>query len=183
MADLMRYDDLRETELFTFFHFSEMGRRRTPEGLIDIRLKPGAFQEFIDASILVDRESRVMSGILLLDRDWVGGSRTINPFGKDLAKSFVQAVTHPEDRDRAAGIVSTLWRITGSDDIIVRIRDDDSTEPQVADFLDTLVNVYVGTEEEFRKPLGKTIVIIRNVVEVNRKRLRIEVSYADASSD
>ncbi len=175
---MMRYDDLRETGLFTFFHFSEMGRRRTPDGLVDIRLKPGAFQEFIDVSILIDRAGQVRSGILLLDRDWVGGSRTINPFGKDLAKSFVEAVTHPSDKERAAGIVSTLWRITGSDDIIVRIRDDEATEPQVAKFLDSLVSVYVGTEDEFSKSLGKSVVRIQNIVEVSRKRLRIEVSYS-----
>jgi hypothetical protein len=180
---LMRYEELRETDLFSFFHFIEAGRRRTPEGLVEVMLKPGGFQEFIDVSVIIDRSSVVHKGILLLDRDWVGGSRTINPFGKDLAKSFVEAVTDPVDKDRASGIVTTLWRITGSDDIIVRIRDDDRTEPKVTEFLEHLVNVYLGSSQEFSKRLKRTKVSIQNVVDVSRKRLRIEVAHVDSSPE
>lgn len=172
----MKYEELRETDLFTFFNFTEIGRRRTPEGLVEVRLKPGGFQEFIDVSVHVDRSSIVHKGILLLDRDWVGGPRTVNPFGKDLAKSFVAAVTHPEDKDRAAGIVTTLWRVTGSDDMIVRIRNHKDTDPEVSEFLDTLVNVYLGTGDEFSKSLKRTKVSIGNTVNLGKKRLQIEIA-------
>lgn len=180
---MMRYEELRETDLFSFFHFTEVGRRRTPEGFVEVMLKPGGFQEFIDVSVLIDRSTMVHKGILLLDRDWVGGPRTINPFGRDLAKSFVEAVTDPVDKERASGIVTTLWRITGSDDIIVRIRDDDRTEPQVTEFLENLVNVYLGAAQEFSKTLKSTRVSIQNVMDVSRKRLRIEVAHVDSISE
>ena len=101
---------------------------------------------------------------------------TVNHFGKDLAKSFVDAVTHPEDRERACGIVSTLWRITGSDDIVVRIRDHPDTEEKVQDFLESLVNVYLGTEETFTMDLSKTSITIENVVALGRNRLRVVIS-------
>ncbi|TFF91094.1 hypothetical protein EU545_05675 [Candidatus Thorarchaeota archaeon] len=173
---MMKYEELRETELFTFFNFTEAGRHRTADGLVDVRLKPGGFPEFIDALIRIDRSSVVHRAILLLDRDWVGSPSTINPFGKDLAKSFVQAVTHPDDKERAAGIVTTLWRVTGSDDIIVRIRGSDETEPEVSEFLDNLVEVYLGTADEFEKKLSRTVVSIRNIVSLGRKRLQVEVA-------
>jgi hypothetical protein len=172
----MKYDELLETDLFTFFNFAEAGRQRTADGLVDVRLKPGGFPEFIDALIRIDRGSVVHRAILLLDRDWVGSPSTINPFGKDLAKSFVLAVTHPDDRERAAGIVTTLWRVTGSDDIIVRIRGSDETEPEVSQFLDDLVEVYLGTAEAFEKTLSKTRVSMRNIVSLGKKRLQIEVA-------
>ena len=170
------YEEMKQSELFSFFHFTEMGRRPTGSGLIEIHLKPGAFQEFIDASMKVDKAGTLHEGTLYLDREWIGGPMTLNPFGKDLAKSFVDAVTHPEDRERACGIVSTLWRITGSDDIVVRIRDNPDTEEKVQDFLETLVNVYLGTEEVFTMDLTKTSITIENVVALGRNRLRVVVS-------
>lgn len=173
---LMIYDELRDTDLFTFFNFTEVGRQRTPEGLVEVRLKPGGFQEFIDVLLHIDRSSVVQKGVLLLDREWVGSPSTINPFGKDLAKSFVQAVTHPDDKERAAGIVTTLWRVTGSDDIIVRIRGSDKTEQRVSEFLDRLVEVYLGTAEEFNKTLSKTRVSMKNIVSLGKKRLQITIA-------
>jgi hypothetical protein len=170
------YEDLKKTDLFSFFNFTEMGRRLSQGGLVEIRLKPGAFQEFIDASMKVDRAGNLQEGILYLDRDWIGGPMTLNPFGKDLAKSFVNAVTHPDDRERAAGIVSTLWRVTGSDDIVLRIRDHPETGEKVQEFLEKLVNVYLGTEDSFSMDLSKTSICIENIKTLGKSRLRVVVS-------
>ena len=85
-------------------------------------------------------------------------------------------VTHPEDRDRASGIVSTLWRITGSDDIVVRIRDNPETDEKVAGFLEQLVNVYLGTEPAFSMDLSRTTICIENIQVMGKNRLRVVIS-------
>ena len=174
---LMRsLDDLKKTDLFSFFGFSEVGRRPIASGLIEVRMKPGGFQEFIDASVIINRSGALHEAVLFLDREWIGSLMTVNPFGKDLAKSFVEAVTPDEDKTRAGGIVSTLWRITGSDDIVLRIRESEQTEPEIQEFLQHLVNVYLGTERRFAMDLSKTSVVMENVTNLGRDRLKIAIS-------
>ena len=57
----MSYEDLRKTDLFEFFNFSESGRRRVRGDMQEIHLKPGGFQEFIDV-ILADAKRRDCDG-------------------------------------------------------------------------------------------------------------------------
>ena len=89
----MTYEELQKTDLFSFFNFAESGRRLTPEGMQEIHFKPGGFQEFIDVQMKIDKSQLVHQGVLYLDRDWIGGPMTVSPFGKDLAKSFIAAIT------------------------------------------------------------------------------------------
>ncbi|PNX52839.1 MAG: hypothetical protein BV458_07500 [Thermoplasmata archaeon M9B2D] len=170
---LMEYSRLKETELFSFFHFTEIGRRPQSSGMMEIYLKPGGFQEFIDVAMKVDRSEGVHEGILVLDRDWIGGPMTVNPFGKDLAKSFVEAVIHPEDKEKASSIVSTIWNLSEPKDDDQYVRDkSDKHEEQ----LQTLTSVYYGTEKCFSLDLKKSKLLVENIEDVGRSRLRIVIS-------
>ncbi|TFG33600.1 hypothetical protein EU527_07655 [Candidatus Thorarchaeota archaeon] len=173
----MEYYKLKESELFSFFHFTETGRRPQSRGITEICLKPGGFQEFIDISMKVDKEEGVREGVLLLDRDWIGGPMTVNPFGKDLAKSFVEAVIHPQDKEKACSIISTIWNLSGSRDETTYLHEKtDRTEEQIAN----LLNVYLGSEKCYSLELEKCRIIIENVEDVGRARLRIIISSLES---
>jgi hypothetical protein len=170
---LMEYGKFKETELFSFFHFTETGRRLHPSGLVEIVLKPGGFQEFIDVAMKVDRSEGVHEGVLLLDREWIGGPMTVNPFGKDLAKSFVEAMTPPADQEKARAVVSTIWGVSGLGDQVLFQSDKQEEEKQ---HIEKLANVYFGTEKCFSLELTKSKMLIENVEDVGRSRLRIVIS-------
>jgi hypothetical protein len=174
---LMEYSKLKETELFSFFHFTETGRRPHPSGMIEILLKPGGFQEFIDVAMKVDRFMGVHEGALLLDREWIGGPMTINPFGKDLAKSFVEAMTPADDKAKATAVVSTIWGVSGLGDQTLHLSDKQEDEQQ---HIEKLANVYFGTEKCFSLELTESKMLIENVEDVGRSRLRIVISSLDS---
>lgn len=169
----MEYSRLKETELFSFFSFTEIGRRPQSGGMMEIYLKPGGFQEFIDVALKVDRSEGVHEGALLLDREWIGGPMTVNPFGKDLAKSFVEAVVHPVDKEKASSVVSTIWSLSGSGDKVLYITEKGNDENEQ---IEKLVNVYFGTEKCFSLKLDKSRILVENIQDVGRQRLRIVVT-------
>jgi len=171
----MSYEELRKTELFSFFHFSETGRKAMIDGMQEIHLKPGGFQEFIDVKMKIDRSERVHQGVLYLDRDWIGSPMTVSPFGKDLAKSFIAAVTPPDDRKKADNIVSTIWNIQGSSDRVVAIQPQSSMDQLAEPVIEELQHVYLGIEDKFEVKLEKSCIKIENVTDVGRKRLKISI--------
>ena len=170
---LLEYSKLKETELFSFFSFTEIGRKPQSSGMTEIRLKPGGFQEFIDVAMKVDRSEGVHEGTLVLDRDWIGGPMTINPFGKDLAKSFVEAVTHPVDKEKASSVISTIWGLSGSADKILYLSEKAEAEQEQ---IENLANVYFGMEKCFSLELDKCRILIENIRDVGRSRLRIVIT-------
>ena len=169
----MSYDELRKTDLFSFFSFTETGRKPMPDGMQEIHLKPGGFQEFIDVKMKVDRSQIVHQGVLYLDREWIGSPMTVSPFGKDLAKSFIDAVTPPTDRKKADTIVSTIWNVQGSSDRVVSIHP--KNEQEAEPLIDELQQVYLGIEEKYEMKLEKSCISVENVIDVGRKRLKISI--------
>ena len=171
----MSYDELRKTELFSFFNFTETGRRPMTDGMQEIHLKPGGFQEFIDVKMKIDRSQMVHQGVLYLDRDWIGSPMTVSPFGKDLAKSFIAAVTPPDDRKKADDIVSTIWHIQGTGDKVIS-EESEGPKDIVADLpIEELQQVYLGIEDKYEMKLEKSFIKVENVTDVGRKRLKISI--------
>ncbi|MHA2358960.1 MAG: hypothetical protein ACXAB5_01700 [Candidatus Thorarchaeota archaeon] len=175
----MSYEDLRKTELFSFFNFSESGRRSMSGGMQEIHLKPGGFPEFIDVKMKVDRSQTVHEGVLYLDRDWIGGPMTVSPFGKDLAKSFISAVTPQADRETAESVVSTIWKIQGSSDKVIPLQPQSPTDSVAESPIENLENVYLGVEEKFEMTLKESCITVENVVDVGRKRLKISIESVE----
>ncbi|MHA3963246.1 MAG: hypothetical protein AM325_006870 [Candidatus Thorarchaeota archaeon SMTZ1-45] len=171
----MSYEELRKTDLFSFFNFSESGRRQIADGMQEIYLKPGGFQEFIDIKMKVDRFQKVFQGVLYLDRDWIGGPMTISPFGKDLAKSFIAAITPPTDRKKADNIVTTIWNLHGPSDGMVALQPQKPKDLAKEPLIEKLENVYLGVEDKFEMKLEKSLITIENVTDVGRKRLKISI--------
>ena len=171
----MSYEELRKTDLFSFFSFTESWRKPMADGMQEIHLKPGGFPEFIDVKMKIDRSQRVHEGVLFLDRDWIGGPMTISPFGKDLAKSFIDAITPSSDRSKADNIVNTIWNIEGASDIAIAIQPHDPKDLVPEPPIEELVQVYLGISDCFEMKLEKSCIKVENVTDVGRKRLKISV--------
>lgn len=171
----MSYEELRETELFSFFNFTETGRKPLADGMQEIHLKPGGFQEFIDVIMKIDRFQKVHEGALYLDRDWIGSPMTVSPFGKDLAKSFIAAITPPDDRQRADNIVNTIWNVQGASDREIAIKPQSPKDLVPEPPIEELVQVYLGIQDKFEMKLKKSYIKVENITEVGRMRLRISI--------
>ena len=172
---MISYDELRETELFSFFNFTESGRKPLADGMQEIHLKPGGFQEFIDVKMKVDRLQKVHEGALYLDRDWIGSPMTVSPFGKDLAKSFIAAVTPPCDRKKADNVVNTIWNVQGASDREIAIQPQSPRDLVPEPPIEKLVQVYLGIEDCFEMRLEKSNLKVENITEVGRMRLKISI--------
>jgi hypothetical protein len=175
----MSYEELRKTDLFSFFSFSETGRRPMIDGMQEIHLKPGGFQEFIDVTMKIDRSQKVHQGVLYLDREWIGSPMTVSPFGKDLAKSFIAAVTPPIDRKKADNVANTIWSVQGISDREIAIQPQSPKDlvPELP--IEELVHVFLGIEDKFEMKLEKSCITVENVIDVGRKRLRISIESVE----
>ncbi|MHA1964538.1 MAG: hypothetical protein ACXACG_10045 [Candidatus Thorarchaeota archaeon] len=171
----MSYEELRKTDLFSFFDFAETGRKPMSDGMQEIHLKPGGFQEFIDVKMKIDRSQKVHEGVLYLDRDWIGSPMTVSPFGKDLAKSFIAAITPPTDRKKADTVVNAIWNIEGSSDREIAKKPQSPKDPVPELPIEKLEHVYLGIEDKFEMKLEKSHIKVENVTDVGRKRLKISI--------
>lgn len=171
----MTYVELKKTDLFSFFNLTENGRRPTRGGMQEIHFKPGGFQEFIDVKMKIDSSQMVHQGVLYLDRDWIGGPMTVSPFGKDLAKSFIAAVTPNVDKAEADRVVCTIWNIQGSSDRVISIHP--NCPEKIAEIypIEELEHVYLGIADKFEMTFEKSCIKIENVMDVGRKRLKISI--------
>lgn len=171
----MTYDDLKKTELFSFFNFTESGRRSTTGGYQEIHYKPGGFQEFIDVKMKIDQAQMVQEGVLYLDRAWIGGPMTVSPFGKDLAKSFIAAICPETDKEKADRVVSTIWNLSGSSDRVASLDLGESENVRAEGAIEEIELVYLGIADKFEMKLEKSCIKIENVMDVGRERLKISV--------
>lgn len=171
----MSYEELQKTELFSFFHFTESGRRQSPDGFQEIHFKPGGFPEFIDVQMKVDRTQMVHEGILYLDRDWIGGPMTVNPFGKDLAKSFIAAVCPAKDKKNVERVVSTIWNLQGNSDKVIPLHPDGPDDLTKEVPIEEIEQVYLGTSKIFEMTCEESCIKIENVVDIGKNRLKITI--------
>jgi hypothetical protein len=172
---LIDYNKLKESDLFTFFNVSEIGRRKGEKGLAMVSFKPGGFQEFIDIAMQMDVAGLIHSAVLLMDRKWIGNKKTINPFGKDLAKSFIQHMTPEADQYDVEPIVFILWDMIGKEDQVIGIKSTAAEEFPEQQGVAAIVDVYKGIEKEFTYQMSKSMLKIENVVDGGRDRLKIIV--------
>ncbi len=136
---LVPYADLRGGDFFDFFHVWETADGRTTEAdRTKVRLKTGGFQEHVDLTLDLDSRERVTRAELWLRREWMAN---LNPFAKDIAKSFVGGFVTERGGERAAPIVELLWNLGRLDEATAEhvLRDD---APECA-----IVRAFLGLEE------------------------------------
>jgi len=176
MSQLISYSKLRLSEFFTFFNLNEIDSERSSPN-IKI-LKPGGFQEYINIEFHLNERGDVVMAILLLDRQWIGNVETINPFGKDIAKSFIDAVVPPVEKEGEDNIVILLvhflFNMVGTKDKIIPctqpLYNFENSSRKVKCFLD----VYRGLKNSFEIPLKTSTLIIKNIIQKNKSRIIIK---------
>ena len=176
MSQLISYSKLTKSDFFTFFNLNEIScERNSPTVKI---LKPGGFQEYIDIEFHLNKKGEIIMAKLTLDRQWIGNVETINPFGKDIAKSFIEAVIPLEEKEGEDNIVVLLvhflFNMVGTKDKIIPCTEPlynfENSSAEVKSFLD----VYRNLKNSNEIPLKTSILKIKNIIQKNKPRLIIK---------
>lgn len=80
---------MKDREFFTFFNLTESDENRTEKKTIIKNLKPGGFQEYIDIQLMLNSQEEITQATISLERSWTGNADSLNPFAKDIVKSFI----------------------------------------------------------------------------------------------
>jgi len=170
---------LKKSEFFSFFNLTEVETSSplSPPPTLK-KVKPGGFQEHIDIEFYVNEHDELEEAILLLDREWIGDDKSINSFGKDIAKSFIEVVTPSEEKKKENNQVKLLthylFNLKGSRDIIIPLdkllQDFEESDPKVKAVLDVYRNL--NRSVEFSLEFSKFF--FENIVQNGKPRLLIE---------
>jgi len=175
-SGLMDYSSLKRSELFTFFHITEMSRSKSSaDGLTRVSLKPGGFQEFIDLEAGIDEASLLRFMTLIMDRHWVGDVCSVNPFAKDITKTFMLTVVPEEDLPLAKDVIDGIWNLTGASDKVYHLKQqtevEESYDPQVV----LAQRVFLGEKERFEMLMPSSELIIENSTAGVKQLLRLTI--------
>lgn len=103
------FADVQASDLFTFFHLSEV--RRVPiESGTRVEVEPGNWKESIAISFDLSPSNVVQQACVAMDRGWLLGEATL-PFAFDLVKSFIADTVSPVDSQEASWFVEALWAV------------------------------------------------------------------------
>lgn len=169
---------MKKSEFFSFFNLTEVETSSPLSPPTLKKVKPGGFQEHIDMEFYVNEYDELEKAVLLLDREWIGDDKSINSFGKDIAKSFIDAVTPSEEKKNENNQVKLLthflFNLKGSRDIIIPLdkllQDFDESNPKVKAVLDVYRNL--NRSVEFSLEYSKFF--FENIVQYSKPRLLIE---------
>ncbi len=155
MCQRISYSKLKETDFYTFFNLSEsnISYQEIPRHSKIILLKPGGFQKFIDISFHISNE-QICKASLSLDRNWIGDEKSINPFAKDITKSFLMALLPEElDQEFKLMLIQGIWNTKGSQDRILCIDEVihswESSNPEVKRFINVFKGIDIQHEINF----------------------------------
>jgi len=159
----IKYSELKESDFWEFFGLNELESRETDNGLSVKMIKTGGFQEYIDIEFYVNKSDEIFRAILKLKRLWVGDYKNLNPFAKDIIKSFVYAITPNEYKQNVENLVNILFRIHGSEDKVIYIRKPDTIK--IDSRIQDVINVVLGLKDSFIYELNSLRFVFRNQIE------------------
>jgi hypothetical protein len=138
----MDYEEFQKSEFVSFFNLQEVERIQEPNGSARIKLKTGGFQEFIDIEIRLDASLRLRQASLELARAWIGDEDSLNPFAKDICKSFIHDLANTNNR-RFQDLVEGIWDLHGKKDEIIYLK---PPVPSVTRLAETrsVIKVFIG---------------------------------------
>lgn len=164
MLQGISYSKLKKTDFFIFFNLSEIQifNLNTSQYSKKILLKPGGFQDFIDICFHISND-RIILASLSLDRNWIGNVRSINPFAKDITKSFLMTLLSKQvNEEFKIMLVQGIWNMKGSEDHIYCIdkviHNWESSNLEVKKF----INVFQGVDDQFKKDFGSVSLTMIN---------------------
>jgi hypothetical protein len=181
MCHKIKYSSLKETEFFEFFNLCEIGTDKygVNDNLKRIFLKTGGFQDHINIEFHILKDE-IVNAFLHLDREWIGNINSINPFAKDIAKSFLNDLIPLEiNPEFKRELVHFIWNLEGDQDTIIRIneveREFEKASSDVKQFLDT----FLGERNLVHITFDNFTIMMENHVEhgTNKNHLLITLSW------
>ena len=161
MKGPLSWEQLKQTDFYSFFNLSEITQEKVSEGKIIKYVKPGGFQEHINLRFWI-KEEIIIKALLELDRAWIGNASHLNPFANDITKSFLSALLPDELQEFKIVLVQNIWNLRGSEDIVICldevVRKWEDAHPKIKKFLD----VYRGITEFNEKNLENLTLTMRN---------------------
>lgn len=121
MSKKLEYQDLLLTDFYKFFNCHEIASKEEDSRIIK-RVQTGGYQEYIDIEFHLNEAGEVIEALLLLDRTWVGDHENLNPFAKDIAKSFVEVVAPIENKKDVQELVYRIFHQQGSKDKVISLK-------------------------------------------------------------
>ena len=117
----MDYKEFQKSEFASFFNLQEIERIQEPNGSARIHLKTGGFQEFVDIELKLDASLRLRQASLELARAWIGDEDSLNPFAKDICKSFILDLANTKN-NRIQNLVDGIWDLHGKKDEVIYLK-------------------------------------------------------------
>jgi hypothetical protein len=117
----MDYDEFQQSEFASFFNVQEVERFQEPNGCMRLHLKTGGFQESIDIELKLDASLRLRQASLELARAWIGNEDSLNPFAKDICKSFIHDLADVSNK-KIQDLVEGIWDLHGKKDEVIYLK-------------------------------------------------------------
>jgi hypothetical protein len=168
------FTDLRNSEFWQYFHISEESHDDSDRTHVHIRLRPGGWVEHIAMHLYCYEDDYISSAELSLRQSWViGPPWGINPFAKDLARSWLLALTAASDQEAIRPLVDQLRSLTIDEELKTKTMDPQWCKSPAGQ----LTAAYLGLNDtEFHVALGMTAIFVDSLRADNDTWTRILVS-------
>lgn len=163
MSTKVLYSKIQNSEFFDFFNCHEINSITCSSSLVIKKVKTGGFQEFIDLEFHLNQDE-IIKAVLTLDRSWIGDPKHVNPFAKDIAKSFIAAIVPLEEKHLVDSLVRHLFRLKGYKDVIYYIHQKEKLPSPSSEVIQVL-DVFLGNKPSTKFLLDTSHFQIENQVQ------------------
>jgi len=173
----MNYRDLQETEFISFFGIHEAEKTENANRLTRVVLKTGGFQEFIHLELKIDRSNEIKQAVLEIDRSWIGNELSLNPFAKDICKSYIDVICRSESNPIINDMIIGLFEITGKNDNVLYVHPPKPINEHLPETR-AAVKVFIGLEPSMDLTLDQLKLSMTNMNIANKDILRVLVDFS-----
>jgi len=171
----MDYEEFQKSEFASFFNTQEVERIQEPNGVIRVRLKTGGFQEFVDIELKLDASLRLRQASLELARAWIGNEDSLNPFAKDICKSFIHDLANFSNK-KLQDLVEGIWDIRGKKDEVIYIKPPAPSTTRLAE-TQNAIKVFSGVLPLLELKLPKFKLKMENIEIAGKTLLRVILNF------
>ena len=169
------------TDFFSFFGIHQVAEIPMLGVSVIKKFKPGGFQEAIDIEITEDEIGSLLSAAIQIERTWLGNAQHLNPFGTDIAKSFLNTFIDPRDHEQISPLVDTIADLHGEFDKIIKISGKPAGHSPIKGDILHFVMTTLGKEEHWKRQYNSCTISFANITFKNRTFLEIGVIYPPIS--
>ncbi len=170
----MDYEEFQKSEFASFFNVQEVERIQEPNGFFRLHLKTGGFQEFVDIELRLDASLQLQQASLELARAWIGDEDSLNPFARDICKSFIHDLADINNK-KIQDLVEGIWDLHGKKDEVIYIK---SPAPSATRLAETqrAIKVFSGVLPLLEINLPKFKLKMENIEISGKALLRVTFS-------